>query len=306
MGTVGYMSPEQASGQPVDFRSDQFSFGAILYEMATGKRAFERETAVQTLSAIIQEEPEPLGSQQPEGSRAAALDHRAVPRQGARRTATARRGTSRATSRRVRDRLSEASLSGAVLAAEPARPGLRIRKAVLAFSLLAALLAGAWPGGFRRVLPFSALRFRQVTFGNFTISQARFAPDGQTVVYSVLQKGGVRTVDGARRHSRVPFSRHSKRGDSFDFLAGRIGDHPRLEESPTDAGAGGPCRRSAEGDSRELRRGELGSRRKEPGRRACREREVAIGVSDRENPLRVEDRDQQSSGLAAGRSGGIL
>ena len=44
MGTVGYMSPEQASGKPADFRSDQFALGSILYEMATGKRAFQRDT----------------------------------------------------------------------------------------------------------------------------------------------------------------------------------------------------------------------------------------------------------------------
>ncbi|HEV8269166.1 MAG TPA: serine/threonine-protein kinase, partial [Thermoanaerobaculia bacterium] len=60
LGTAGYMSPEQASGQVLDFRSDQFTLGLILYEMATGKRAFQRATAVQTLSAIIQDEPEPI------------------------------------------------------------------------------------------------------------------------------------------------------------------------------------------------------------------------------------------------------
>jgi len=65
LGTVGYMSPEQASGHPVDFRSDQFALGAILYEMAAGKRAFDRPTAVQTLSAVIQDEPEPVSAAAP-------------------------------------------------------------------------------------------------------------------------------------------------------------------------------------------------------------------------------------------------
>lgn len=66
MGTAGYMSPEQASGWPVDFRSDQFSFGAILYEMTTGKRAFQRSTFAETLTAILREEPEPIGSLNPQ------------------------------------------------------------------------------------------------------------------------------------------------------------------------------------------------------------------------------------------------
>jgi serine/threonine protein kinase len=66
LGTVGYMSPEQASGQPADYRSDQFSLGSILYEMTSGKRLFRKDTAVQTLTAIIEDTPPPLRELKPE------------------------------------------------------------------------------------------------------------------------------------------------------------------------------------------------------------------------------------------------
>jgi serine/threonine protein kinase/tetratricopeptide (TPR) repeat protein len=65
LGTIDYMSPEQASGLPTDFRSDQFSFGSLLYEMVTGKRPFHRETGPQTLAAIIEDEPKPIASLNP-------------------------------------------------------------------------------------------------------------------------------------------------------------------------------------------------------------------------------------------------
>ncbi len=63
LGTVAYMSPEQAGGQGADFRSDQFSFGLVLYEMVTGRRAFDRPTAPETLVAILREQPGPIGMQ---------------------------------------------------------------------------------------------------------------------------------------------------------------------------------------------------------------------------------------------------
>ncbi len=62
MGTVGYMSPEQATGDEVDFRSDQFSFGSVLYEMVTGAPAFRKKTHAETVAAILRDEPESLGS----------------------------------------------------------------------------------------------------------------------------------------------------------------------------------------------------------------------------------------------------
>jgi len=62
LGTVGYMSPEQATGEDLDFRSDQFSFGAVLYEMVTGSPAFRKKTHAETMAAILRDQPEHLGS----------------------------------------------------------------------------------------------------------------------------------------------------------------------------------------------------------------------------------------------------
>jgi serine/threonine-protein kinase len=68
-GTASYMSPEQAAGRPVDFRSDQFSLAVILYEMICARRPFDRQSSVETLAAIIRDEPPPLAINEMSGGR---------------------------------------------------------------------------------------------------------------------------------------------------------------------------------------------------------------------------------------------
>ncbi|HET6889954.1 MAG TPA: serine/threonine-protein kinase, partial [Pyrinomonadaceae bacterium] len=65
MGTAGYMAPEQVRGRSVDHRADIFSFGAVLYEMLSGRRAFHRDSAIETLNAILKEEPTELTTTHP-------------------------------------------------------------------------------------------------------------------------------------------------------------------------------------------------------------------------------------------------
>ena len=60
MGTFSYMSPEQAEGRPVDARTDIFSFGSVLYEMVTGRRAFSGDTEISALTAVLRDEPKPI------------------------------------------------------------------------------------------------------------------------------------------------------------------------------------------------------------------------------------------------------
>ena len=86
LGTAAYMSPEQASGQAADSRSDQFSLGLVLYEMLTGRRAFARPTTAETMSAIIREEPEPITQHSSAVPTPRALDRGALSRQAAGRT----------------------------------------------------------------------------------------------------------------------------------------------------------------------------------------------------------------------------
>jgi hypothetical protein len=184
VGTVGYMSPEQASGMQLDFRSDQFSLGSILYEMATGKRAFQRKTAIDTLAAILNEEPEPIAAINPQVPVPlrwiTERCHAKEPRQRYASTEDLARDLAS-----VRDHLSEVSGSTLEAAAPRTRPRLVAWGLALALAAAAigALLAGRELG--RTPLP----RFQQLTFRRGQVGYARFAPDGQTVVYSAAWDG---------------------------------------------------------------------------------------------------------------------
>jgi len=190
MGTAGYMSPEQASGHPVDFRSDQFTLGAILYEMATGRRAFQRMTGAETLVAIIREEPESLGQLAPKAPAPVRwIVERLLAKDPEERYASTKDLARDLKS--VRDHLSETSASGGLEAAEPARPRRRGWGGPLpaAIALAAGLAAGFLLHGLTNARPGSALQLDQLTYARGGIVSARFAPDAQTIVYAAAWEG---------------------------------------------------------------------------------------------------------------------
>jgi len=182
MGTAGYMSPEQAQGRPLDFRSDQFSLGSILYEMTTGRRAFARGSAPETMAAIIREEPEAIGALVP----AVPVPLRWIVERCLAKAPEERYASTRDLARdlaRLRDGLSEASLTGPAPATASARRGWPI-------PLVLGLVAGAAVGAVavRSIRPAPA-DWRLVTFGRGAVGRARFSPDGQTILYGAAWEG---------------------------------------------------------------------------------------------------------------------
>ena len=190
-GTVPYMSPEQARGLPMDFRSDQFAFGLLLYEMATGQAAFRRGTPAETLDAIVDEEPIPLTTRLPQAPLMLwwiverCLAKNPADRYGV--TADLHRDL-----RTLRDRLQEA------IGRERRAPeGGRSRSVVLRMSLLILTLAllGAMTVVWRfadavPAFDLTNLRFRALATDAAYEGLPALSPDGETVAYS-------KEVDGA-------------------------------------------------------------------------------------------------------------
>jgi Tol biopolymer transport system component/tRNA A-37 threonylcarbamoyl transferase component Bud32 len=190
LGTVGYMSPEQAAGRAVDFRSDQFSFGSILYELATGKRAFHRDTSAETLTAIIREEPEPVAALNPR----TPAPLRWIVERCLAKDPEERFGATRDLARdlaSIRDHLSEASVTGTGevpgLPTPPARRR-RLLPALAGLALLGVVGVAAFAAG-RRTARTAAPSFRQLTFQRGEIYSGRFGPDGQTILYAAAWEG---------------------------------------------------------------------------------------------------------------------
>ncbi|HEV8225185.1 MAG TPA: protein kinase, partial [Rubrobacteraceae bacterium] len=187
LGTVGYMSPEQASGRVLDARSDQFSLGSMLYEMATGRKAFEHETKIQTLSAIITEEPEAIAKVNPKlPANFCWIVERCLAKDSEERYASTKDlARDLAT---LRDHSSEVS---SITSGPVRRRKRRVWYAGVPAALAAGLLlflAGSRVGERRGVLA-TLPSFRQLTFRRGFITGARFARDGQTVVYSAKWDG---------------------------------------------------------------------------------------------------------------------
>jgi Tol biopolymer transport system component len=204
MGTVGYMSPEQAAGRPVDYRSDQFSFGSIVYEMATGKRAFERGTTAETLTAIIREEPQPVSLLNPK----VPAPVRWLVERCLQKDPEDRFGTTKDLARDladVRDHLSEAAISSTTdnteVAAAAVRADRRRRIWPLAAAVLALAAAGAGLFAGKRLWYREPPTFKQLTFRRGQIAAARFAPDGQTILYSAAWDGNPMEIYVSRPES---------------------------------------------------------------------------------------------------------
>ncbi len=183
MGTMGYMSPEQVRAQPTDHRSDLFSFGAILYEMLSGKRAFKGETPADTMSAILNAEPPELT----ETNRTIPPGVERIVRHCLEKSPDERFQSAKDIAFDL-DALS--GLSGSTSAVAISRGTTGRRWMYRAAGIVASALAGAAIAGyFLRAEPTEPPEYRRITFRRGNVETARFAPDGTTVVYSAAWEG---------------------------------------------------------------------------------------------------------------------
>jgi Tol biopolymer transport system component len=186
VGTAAFMSPEQAEGKTIDARSDIFSFGAVLYEMATGQRAFRGDTAMSTISAILRDEPKPVSAVRREiPSELVRVIKRCLRKDPARRFQTM------ADLKVALEELKEESDSGVLLASAQAGAGSRRGGppiAAIAVGVAALLLAGVgvWLVTRKTSAPALSSMQRPVPLTSYQghEDQPSFSPDGSQVVFT--------------------------------------------------------------------------------------------------------------------------
>src|ERR1700719_3704732 len=174
LGTAGYMSPEQVRGMAVDARSDIFSFGAILYEMISGKRAFHRETSADTMSAILKEDPADLS----ETNRNVSPALERIVQHCLEKSPEQRFHSASDIAFDLEHLSGISSATSRVTATAAAKPRGKLLAAVagvvaIAFAMLG---LGWWLG--RGGGPASLAEYHQITFRTGSIGNARFTPDG--------------------------------------------------------------------------------------------------------------------------------
>jgi len=183
MGTADYMSPEQACGTNVDYRSDQFSVGLILYELASGKQAFHRESRAETMTAIIREEAPPLEPSVPAPLR--WIIERLLAKEPQDRYAST--DDLYRDLRALRARLSEISTNNTTAPALSGR-----RKALWPFVITAtvavSLLTLAY-ALFTAQRDAGQLRYTPIVREAFPESEPRWSPDGKSIVYAAQIRG---------------------------------------------------------------------------------------------------------------------
>ena len=186
LGTMGYMSPEQVRGEAVDARTDIFSFGVVLFEMLTGKQAFDRGSASETMAAILRDDPpdfEGTGRPIPMGL-ARILDHCLE------KASTQRFHDADDLAFALESMAAPSSASHAPFTA-PFEP--RNRRTTWAWAAVGALLlTGAAAAGWAlRGGPVAEPVLAQITFRRGNVLRARFSPDGASVYYAATWDGGV-------------------------------------------------------------------------------------------------------------------
>jgi eukaryotic-like serine/threonine-protein kinase len=184
LGTAGYMAPEQVRGTTVDHRSDIFAFGAIFFEMLSGQRAFRRDTAAETMTAILKEDPPELT----EINRNISPALERIVRHCLEKNPDQRFQSARDLAFNL-EALSQHSSSSVGMIAKPTAVQRVRRFQWLIVPLLVALAAGLGYLISHNRKPSSEVTYHQLTFRKGTVLSARFAPDNRTIIYSAAWSG---------------------------------------------------------------------------------------------------------------------